>query len=118
MQWSAAVGDQVNDLKGHTDSVDSCSFSPDGRYLVTGSRDNTAILWDTQTGLLVGIMEGHKMRIMWVAYASTGKLIATASEDKTVVRISTACRPPPLSGWQRPVVTLSPCCEGVGIASR
>ncbi|HZM22969.1 MAG TPA: WD40 repeat domain-containing protein, partial [Anaerolineales bacterium] len=35
---------------GHTDAVTNLDFSPDGRYIVTGSSDQTARLWDAQTG--------------------------------------------------------------------
>ena len=33
-------------LKGHSDTVRSVSFSPDGRRIVSGSQDNTLKVWD------------------------------------------------------------------------
>ena len=39
-----------NLLTGHTDSVDSIAFSPDGKMFATGSDDNTVLLWDADTG--------------------------------------------------------------------
>ena len=41
-------------LQGHTDSVLSVAFSPDGRHIVSGSRDQTIRVWDAQTGGQVG----------------------------------------------------------------
>jgi WD40 repeat protein len=35
-------------LKGHSDYVISVAFSPDGKTLASGSRDNTIILWRLQ----------------------------------------------------------------------
>ena len=35
----------LQEFKGHQDSVTSVSFSPDGKTIATGSRDNTARLW-------------------------------------------------------------------------
>jgi WD40 repeat protein len=35
---------------GHLDEVNSVAFSPDGRLILTGSRDKTARLWETSTG--------------------------------------------------------------------
>ncbi|MFO0142632.1 MAG: WD40 repeat domain-containing protein, partial [Aphanizomenon sp.] len=34
-----------NEFQGHKDYVYSVSFSPDGKTIATGSRDNTARLW-------------------------------------------------------------------------
>ena len=35
---------------GHSDYVNSVAFSPDGKYALSGSRDNTLKLWDVATG--------------------------------------------------------------------
>jgi hypothetical protein len=41
-------------LGGHEDSVWSAAFSPDGKRIVTASRDKTARLWDGETGKPLG----------------------------------------------------------------
>ena len=38
---------------GHINIVYSVSFSPDGKKLLTVSKDNSAIIWDAQTGLII-----------------------------------------------------------------
>ena len=43
--WDAATGECEQTLQGHSDSVRSASFSPDGMNVVSGSFDGTAWLW-------------------------------------------------------------------------
>ena len=38
-------GKEILTLPGHTQEVTSVSFSPDGRSVLTSSRDGTAIIW-------------------------------------------------------------------------
>jgi WD40 repeat protein len=59
------------------------SWSPDGKYLLTGSRDNTARLWDAQTGKQLHTLEGHSSDVMSVCWSPTGKFLATGSYDGT-----------------------------------
>jgi len=44
--YDFASGQLVTLLKGHTNVVFSLAFSPDNRYLVSGSYDNNAIVWE------------------------------------------------------------------------
>jgi len=55
--------------------------SPDGKTLLTGSRDGFARLWDTATGQLVQNCEGHSAAIASVAFSPDGKLFATGGLD-------------------------------------
>ena len=57
--WNAANGQMLAKLKGHTDSVKSASFSPDGQRVVTASGDQRARLWNAASGKLSTTLEGH-----------------------------------------------------------
>ncbi|MCU0870949.1 MAG: protein kinase [Pirellulaceae bacterium] len=45
--WDAKTGQEVLTLKGHSQEVTSVAFSPDGKSVLSGSQDGTAILWLT-----------------------------------------------------------------------
>ncbi|KAF8152625.1 WD40-repeat-containing domain protein, partial [Crassisporium funariophilum] len=52
--WDARTGDTVaGPLEGHTGSVMSVAFSPDGTHIVSGSYDATIRVWDARTGIAV-----------------------------------------------------------------
>ena len=45
-----ATGKHVKTLTGHTASISSLCFSPDGNALASGSVDGTVLLWDIDSG--------------------------------------------------------------------
>jgi WD40 repeat protein len=59
------------------------AYSPDGKRIVTGSVDDTAKVWDADTGRELGTLTGHTDRVNSVAYSPDGKRIVTGSWDKT-----------------------------------
>jgi WD40 repeat protein len=70
-------------FSGHTDSVDGLAFSPDGRFALSGSLDNTARLWDVETGREIHTLTGHTGWIRNVAYSPDGNYLLTGSTDNT-----------------------------------
>src|SRR5438067_985510 len=45
-------------LKGHKEMTYGIAFSPDGKYLATGSFDQTVKLWETATGKEIKTFDG------------------------------------------------------------
>ncbi len=75
---------QVFMLSGHTGTIYSVAFSPDGKQLATGSTDGTAKIWDAKTGELVMNLRGHTNTVFRVAFDPANPLrVATASADGT-----------------------------------
>jgi hypothetical protein len=69
-------------LKGHDDEVWSAAYSADGDRIVTASFDETAKVWDANTGQELFTLKGHDGAV-WSA-SPDGKRIATAGLDGIV----------------------------------
>jgi WD40 repeat protein/serine/threonine protein kinase len=61
--------------------VRSVAWSPDGRWLATGSEDKTVKVWDVTSGLELHTLQGHSGWIIDVAWSPDGQRLATASSD-------------------------------------
>ncbi|WP_017719520.1 WD40 domain-containing protein [Kamptonema formosum] len=81
--WDLRTGKFLRQLSGHENSVNSVAFSPNGKILASGSRDNTVRLWDVATGRQLQQLSGHKDSVYSVAFSPDGKILASRS-GKTV----------------------------------
>lgn len=68
---------------GHSRSVVSICYSPEGKRILTGSEDGTAREWLVATGKCLQTFEGHKYYLTGACYSPDGRMILTASGDKT-----------------------------------
>jgi WD40 repeat protein len=73
---------------GHTDSVESVAFSPDGKKIVSGSDDDTLRVWDAESGSsILGPLVGHSDWVKLLAFSPDGKKIVSGSNDNTLRRV-------------------------------
>lgn len=68
-------------LRGHMEDVYDLSWSLDSQFLVSGSVDNKAIVWDVNKQKNTAILE-HKGFVQGVAFDPLNKFIATLSTDR------------------------------------
>lgn len=67
----------------HPDAVNAISYSLDGHYFVSSSK-NKIYVWDASNAQCLRIMEGHKRGVSSLVFSSDGEQIASASFDGTV----------------------------------
>lgn len=76
-------------MKGHEQDIYSLDFSRDGRIIVSGSGDQTARVWDMESGkclfvLTVGDADMKDAGVTSVAISPDGRLVAAGSLDRMV----------------------------------
>jgi len=72
-------------LKGHIEDIYDISWSPDSNFLISGSVDNTAILWDIQKGRKIAILQDHKGFVQGVSWDPCNQYVCTISTDRYVI---------------------------------
>ncbi|KPA16766.1 hypothetical protein MHK_003015, partial [Candidatus Magnetomorum sp. HK-1] len=71
-------------LTGHSGSVNSVCFSPDGKWIASASSDDTIKLWDAHNGWLHKILKGHSGSVNSVNFSPDGNKIVSGSYDNTI----------------------------------
>ncbi|OKH42756.1 WD40 repeat domain-containing protein, partial [Scytonema sp. HK-05] len=77
-------GQLIRTLTGHSDSVYAVALTPDGKYVISGSSDNTLKVWNLETGQEKSTLTGHSHWVYAVALTSDGKYVISGSFDKTL----------------------------------
>ena len=72
----------------HKGSVESIQFSPDGRWVVTASRDQTAQIWEASTGKMSSVPFKHQGSVSSAEFSSDGSYIMTVSSNFHIWKIT------------------------------
>jgi WD40 repeat protein len=77
-------GTFLDTLEGHTSSVYSVAYSPDGNILASGSSDKTIRLWRVSDGTLLDTLEEFLDSVRSVAFSPDGRILASGLSDATI----------------------------------
>lgn len=79
--WEVETGKAVRRFEGHSEPVYSVNFSRDGKYLITGSKDKTARLWEVASGQ-ERLRMSHPESVYVAEASPDGRYLVTASADR------------------------------------
>ncbi len=106
---------------GHTESVASLAWAPQGPTLASGGYDPTPRFWNADTHLAIGTpLKGHTSAVFALAFSPDGRTLATAGADRTVRLWDVSTRQPigpPLTGHTGDVMSLAFRHDGKLLAS-
>jgi len=80
----AAKSPEIFIQLGHTGGVRAVAWSPDGKTLASGSKDNMVKLWEAGNRHLLRTLSGHADIVTSVTWSPDGRTLASGSDDHTV----------------------------------
>jgi cytochrome c len=105
-------------LRGHGGPVRAIALTPDGREAITGSFDQSAIVWSLQRGVALSVLRAHEGAVNAVAALPEG--FATGAEDGRLAIWSRTdlAKPQRIEKiHQAPIAALAVAPDGASIAS-
>jgi WD40 repeat protein len=82
--WDTATGKLLCEFGKDLGFLGCLAFTPDGKAVVTGSRDEPICFWDPRTGKRLRELTWHRGAVNALVFSPDGKTLASAGEDQTV----------------------------------
>lgn len=82
--YDMMLGQVSKTLDGHTDVVNDIALSRSGKYLLSGSNDKTARLWNVATGKQIRIFPVDCWKVTSVAFSDDSRYAVTGCNDGSI----------------------------------
>ncbi len=82
--WEWQSETYVLKQQGHSSSMNSLAYSPDGSMVATGGEDSKVKLWNTSSGFCFVTFNEHEASVTGVCFTPNGKVVLSSSVDGTV----------------------------------
>ncbi|XP_022102529.1 NACHT domain- and WD repeat-containing protein 1-like [Acanthaster planci] len=84
-------GMMLTSLEGHTEEVVSLAITSDSRLVVTGSKDNTARIWQIENGTLVHVLTGHREAVYGIEITPDDQSCVTYTHNGEYMKSGKIC---------------------------
>jgi WD40 repeat protein len=87
-EWKCDWTTKKEEYKGysryHTAPIVTVTWSPDGKYIASGSKDNSIIIWNPENGKFIQRLQGHTETVRSTVWSTDSKTLFSCSEDGSV----------------------------------
>ena len=83
--WNFESETPFKTFDAHDDEITSVSFSPDGKIIASGSKNNIVNLWNLEGDKLVKPLKDHTGVITSISFSPDGNTVASGSLDTTII---------------------------------
>jgi len=73
-----------NSYQGHVDAILCVAASQDGKFVVTGGRDNRILVWDAETLKPLRLFNQHRDSVTGLAFRRGTNQLYSSSKDRTI----------------------------------
>jgi WD40 repeat protein len=74
-------------FEGHEFTIWTLSFTPDGRYIISGGQDATVRVWDLHSGSQIHTLIGHRGAVYGISVMADGSRFVSVADRDLAVRI-------------------------------
>ena len=85
--WDVSQDSVVCTFAGHKNSINTLSFSNNGKYIVTTSKDSSICIWDISSKAIWREFSDHKIFTDCVNINSDGSQMVSVSNNDSIIRI-------------------------------
>jgi WD40 repeat protein len=82
--WNIGTTTALHTMEGHTDEITALAAAPDGKWLVSASKDQSVRVWNLENGQELRRLTVKTRAVEAIAVSPNGMLLAVGSGDATV----------------------------------
>jgi WD40 repeat protein len=83
--WAIPSGERIHHLHETGAEVNRVTYSPDGAFVASASRDGSERVWNARTGALQFELKNHRGNVPWIEFDPSSKLVASGGADGAVI---------------------------------